>query len=81
MKTEYMTTKKELQIDGFCARPVILDYTADRTTLPVLFPHTLKGLAVPPKLSEQKDTFSNSPGSTRLSSRAHGEGKDWQMSS
>lgn len=49
MKTECMTTKK-LQINGFCAIPVILDYMTGRTTTTVLLPHTLKDLAVGPTL-------------------------------
>lgn len=44
-----------------CAVPVILDYTADKTTATVSFPHTLKDLArVVSKLLEQPEMLSPS---------------------
>lgn len=54
-------TIKKLQRNGLCAVPVLLDYTADKTTATVSFPHTLKDLAwVVSKLLEQPDMLSPS---------------------
>lgn len=54
-------TVKKLQRNGLCAVPVILDYTADKTTATVSFPRTLKDLAwVVAKLLEQPDMLSPS---------------------
>lgn len=42
--------KNKLQRNGFCAIPLILDYTTDKTTASVFFPHALQDPAVVPKL-------------------------------
>ena len=54
--SDYLKKKKR---NGFCAIPLIPDYTTDTAT--VFFPHVWQDLAVAPKLVEQRDTLGDFP--------------------